>query len=63
MICINQDTGEKSAELLLTLSKEFQGKITFGTYLKFDHVNRSASASNDIENGCKVQVPEIAKNE
>lgn len=34
MICIDQKTGEKSVEPLRTLSNEFNGKITFGVYLK-----------------------------
>lgn len=33
MICIDQSTGEKSVEPLKTLSKKFNGKISFGTYL------------------------------
>ncbi|KAI4457568.1 molybdopterin cofactor sulfurase mosc [Holotrichia oblita] len=39
IICINQDTGEKSVDLLRILSKEFQGKISFGMYLKQDDSN------------------------
>lgn len=39
IICINQDTGEKSADLLRILSREFQGKISFGMYLKQDVSN------------------------
>lgn len=33
MICIDQYTGEKTAEPLKTLSKESNGRICFGMYL------------------------------
>lgn len=33
MICIDQKTGEKTAEPLRTIAKEFQGKMRFGVYL------------------------------
>ncbi|XP_055376872.1 molybdenum cofactor sulfurase 3 [Condylostylus longicornis] len=33
MICIDQNTGDKTAEPLKTIAKEFQGKIKFGIYL------------------------------
>lgn len=34
MICIDQTTGEKTAEPLKTLSRKLNGKIAFGVYLK-----------------------------
>lgn len=33
MICIDQNTGEKTTEPLRTISREFQGKLRFGIYL------------------------------
>lgn len=36
MICINQKTGEKTAEPLKTIAKEFKGKIQFGLYMSLD---------------------------
>lgn len=50
MICINQNSGEISKEPLLTLSREFKGKIVFGVYL-----NREATdAEKTISIGCNV---------
>lgn len=32
MICIDQNTGEKTTEPLKTIAREFQGKMRFGVY-------------------------------
>ncbi|GJQ69281.1 putative sulfurates the molybdenum cofactor [Trypoxylus dichotomus] len=34
IICVDQNTGEKSVDLLRILSKEFHGQISFGMYLR-----------------------------
>lgn len=33
MICIDQNTGEKTTEPLRTIAREFQGKMRFGLYM------------------------------
>lgn len=50
MICINQQTGEKTKEPLLTLSKEFKGKISFGVYLKHENDGKLCT----INSGSKI---------
>lgn len=35
MICIDQQTGEKTAEPLRTISEQFAGKMRFGIYLSY----------------------------
>ncbi|KAJ8919115.1 hypothetical protein NQ315_012100, partial [Exocentrus adspersus] len=50
MICINQESGDTSKEPLLTLSREFKGKINFGVYLNQEGVNEERS----ISLGCDV---------
>lgn len=42
MICIDQNTGEKTVEPLRTLAEEFHGKLKFGVYLN------GASSNNGI---------------
>ncbi|XP_018567860.1 molybdenum cofactor sulfurase 3 isoform X2 [Anoplophora glabripennis] len=50
MICINQSSGEISKEPLLTLSREFKGKIAFGVYLNQDIANEERM----ISIGCSI---------
>jgi len=38
MICINQQTGERTAEPLQTIAREFQGKMKFGVYLSLTSI-------------------------
>ncbi|XP_057668674.1 molybdenum cofactor sulfurase 3 isoform X1 [Diorhabda carinulata] len=49
MICIDQTTGNISKEPLLTLSKNFKGKINFGVYL-----NQDSNVERIIQVGCKI---------
>ncbi|KAF2904992.1 hypothetical protein ILUMI_01176 [Ignelater luminosus] len=52
MICIDQSTGEKSVEPLKTLSKEFNGKISFGAYLSNTTTKHSSNLKlNDSVTG------------
>lgn len=39
MICIDQQTGEKTTEPLRTIGRVFKGKMRFGIYLKHSHDN------------------------
>ena len=48
MICIDQNTGEKSVEPLRTLSKECGGKITFGTYLRCSNLGTDAIVKTSL---------------
>ncbi|XP_065169463.1 molybdenum cofactor sulfurase 3 [Atheta coriaria] len=44
MICIDQSSGKKTVEPLRTLSRELQGKITFGIYLQMEQNRQSRCA-------------------
>lgn len=35
MVCIDQQTGEKTVEPLRTISEQFSGKLRFGIYLSY----------------------------
>lgn len=35
MVCIDQNTGEKTVEPLRTISEQFGGKLRFGIYLSY----------------------------
>lgn len=35
MVCIDQQTGEKTVEPLRTISEQFAGKLRFGIYLSY----------------------------
>lgn len=35
MVCINQNTGDKTVEPLRTIAEEFGGKLRFGIYLSY----------------------------
>lgn len=46
MICIDQETGEKTTEPLRTIGRIFEGKIRFGMYFK---QNRTNSVADDCD--------------
>ncbi|XP_022919276.2 molybdenum cofactor sulfurase 3 [Onthophagus taurus] len=56
MICINQKTGEKNVNVLRTLSKEFDGKISFGIYLKREDYNKESEIfiNSKVVGLCKI---------
>ncbi|XP_061390109.1 molybdenum cofactor sulfurase 3, partial [Musca vetustissima] len=43
MICIDQHTGQKTAEPLRTIAREFEGKIRFGIYLSLSDIPKEGS--------------------
>uniref|UniRef100_A0A182W4P5 Molybdenum cofactor sulfurase n=1 Tax=Anopheles minimus TaxID=112268 RepID=A0A182W4P5_9DIPT len=43
MICIDQTSGERTAEPLRTISREFGGRMRFGVYLSHDNYNQDGS--------------------
>ncbi|XP_073830105.1 molybdenum cofactor sulfurase [Musca autumnalis] len=43
MICIDQHTGQKTAEPLRTIAREFEGKIRFGIYLSLKDIPKDGS--------------------
>lgn len=45
MICIDQQTGEKTVEPLRTISEQFCGKLRFGIYLSYVG---AVDGSNDV---------------
>jgi molybdenum cofactor sulfurtransferase len=49
MVCINQDTAEKSEEPFVTLSKtrRFDGKVFFGTHMA--HAPSSSACGRDTQ--------------
>ncbi|KAK9884769.1 hypothetical protein WA026_008998 [Henosepilachna vigintioctopunctata] len=51
MICINQVNAQKTKEPLITLGREFGGKVQFGIYLCNEHIDKGNSS---IDVGSKV---------
>lgn len=41
MICIDQESGEKTTEPLRTISKELKGKLNFGIYITNNNFNQN----------------------
>uniref|UniRef100_A0A182N1H7 Molybdenum cofactor sulfurase n=1 Tax=Anopheles dirus TaxID=7168 RepID=A0A182N1H7_9DIPT len=54
MICIDQASGERTAEPLRTISREFGGRMRFGMYLS--HGDRDAAADGQWELACGAVV-------
>ena len=52
MICIDQNTGEKTTEPLRTIGKIFQGKTKFGVYLRMPLRLEQESCNQVIKCGC-----------
>uniref|UniRef100_A0A182QIQ3 Molybdenum cofactor sulfurase n=1 Tax=Anopheles farauti TaxID=69004 RepID=A0A182QIQ3_9DIPT len=54
MICIDQSSGERTAEPLRTISREFGGRMRFGMYLS--HADRDAPDATKWELACGAAV-------
>lgn len=52
MVCIDQQTGEKTAEPLRTISEQFGGKMRFGIYLSY-----VGSVDGSDDHSLKIDTP------
>ncbi|XP_052901146.1 molybdenum cofactor sulfurase [Anopheles moucheti] len=65
MICIDQASGERTAEPLRTISREFGGRMRFGVYLSHDQDGEPAengTAAFDRELSCGSTVSGVIEN-
>lgn len=56
MICIDQDTGDKTTEPLRTIGRVFEGKMRFGVYFHRDKTDKSEIAT--IKCGSSIRIEE-----
>ena len=60
MVCINQETAEKSEEPFITLCKtrRFDGKVFFGTHMCYEPSRETASGE---DRGLSIMIGDVAR--